>query len=132
MAQAAAGMLRLDSAFSSHTILDDGGCGGDRRLEAEGTIEEEDVVIDRLGHADDRDLELGSLGGFEEHVGRRLCPVAADDKQEVDLHLLERLDALRSVKAAASRLGWQEKTSKPQAGATTREGESRISFEWVH
>ncbi len=40
---------RLDEAITDHRA-----CGGYGRVEAEGLVEEEDVIVDALRHADDR------------------------------------------------------------------------------
>ncbi|CAL2072087.1 hypothetical protein GPN2_22421 [Streptomyces murinus] len=57
--------------------------GGDahRGVEAEGAVRGGDVVVDRLGHADDRETRVG------EHPGRRQGALAADRDQRVDAEL---------------------------------------------
>ena len=64
----------------------------DRGVEPEAVGGADDVVVDRLRHADDRDAQLAEL------VGDRQRAVAADDDQRVEPQPAEDLeDAIRVV-----------------------------------
>ena len=55
----------------------------------------DDVVVDGLGHADERNARLAELVGDGERA------VAADDDQRVEPHLVEHLDDALGVVAGA-------------------------------
>ena len=73
---------------------DDGRGGLDRRLEAEGLVEEVQVVVDGLGDADDADGQIVLLDLLDEGVCAALGAVAADGEEHVDVEAVERLDHL--------------------------------------
>ena len=74
----------------------------ERGLKAEALIDEHDVVVDRLGNADDGDLRRRAR-----RSPRVICiapaerAVAADDEQHVDAHLFQAIDDLGGVLLAA-------------------------------
>ena len=72
-----------------------------RRVEPERVRRLDDVVVDGLGYADDRDPHL------EELVGNPQGAIAADDHKAVELHLVVHLDHPRRVIAlAATGVDW--------------------------
>ena len=78
--------------------IDRVGGEADRRVEAETARRADDVVVDRLRHADERDALLVEL------VRDRQRAVAADADERVELHLLEHLhDAVGVVEGALGR-----------------------------
>ena len=62
---------------------------GDRGLETEGSLHERDVVVDRLRHADDADLQAPSGRLLADRVRAAKRPVAADREQDADAQALE-------------------------------------------
>ena len=79
--------------------IDGVGREADRGVEAEAVGGLDDVVVDGLGHADERDAALGEL------VGDGQGAVAADHHQAVQAQLVEHVDAaLRVVALAVARL----------------------------
>ena len=78
------------------------GVGGeaDRAVEPEGAVGLDDVVVDGLGNADERNAPLVKL------VGDRQRAVAADDDERVEAEIVKRLDAACGVvDHAAGRTG---------------------------
>mmetsp|Transcript_22688 Transcript_22688/g.73157 ORF Transcript_22688/g.73157 Transcript_22688/m.73157 type:complete len:282 (-) Transcript_22688:278-1123(-) len=75
-----------------------------RRVEAKGAVDKQDVVVDRLWHADNRDGQPLPPRLLVEQVACELGPVAADHKEQVDAELLEGLADLWRVEAASPRL----------------------------
>ena len=69
----------------------------DRRVEPEAVRRADDVVVDRLRHADDRHAALAEL------VRDRQRAVAADDDERAEPHLVEHLDDAIGVVADAFR-----------------------------
>lgn len=63
----------------------------------------EDVVVDGLGHADDRALVVALLALLVDGLGARVGAVAAEDEERVDPHLLHRVHDALHVAAAAGR-----------------------------
>mmetsp|Transcript_50328 Transcript_50328/g.109079 ORF Transcript_50328/g.109079 Transcript_50328/m.109079 type:complete len:504 (+) Transcript_50328:454-1965(+) len=78
--------------------------GRDGRVEAEGAVKEEHVVVDGLRHADNGDGDLLHLERLVEQVARELRAIAADHEKEVDLEALQRRGNLLRVEAAAPSL----------------------------
>jgi hypothetical protein len=81
------GACRLDVSASDH--LDR---GGKRRLESEASIDEVDVVVDRLRDADDSDRETAPLDFADELHRAAECAVAADDEEHPDAELFQTVD----------------------------------------
>ena len=90
---------RLDVA-----VTDDGGGGFDGGLEAEGAVEEEYVVVDRLGHPHDGDLKALLLGLLKQQMAGVLRAISADHEEHGDAVRSQRGHALLRVKAATPRL----------------------------
>jgi hypothetical protein len=68
------------------------------RVETETARRADDVVVDRLGHADERDALLVEL------VRNRQCPIAADAHERVEAVLLEHVhDAIGVIEGALRR-----------------------------
>mmetsp|Transcript_25996 Transcript_25996/g.77058 ORF Transcript_25996/g.77058 Transcript_25996/m.77058 type:complete len:285 (-) Transcript_25996:872-1726(-) len=80
----------------------------DRGVEAKAFVDEQDVVVDRLGHADDAAADLVLLAHRVDGVGARIAAVSTDDKQHVNAPHVDALDNLLDVGAA---------TRRPQDGA---------------
>jgi hypothetical protein len=51
----------------------------DRRVEAEAAVDQKDVVVDRLGHADDGADDAGALALVVDRVCRGVAAVATDN-----------------------------------------------------
>jgi hypothetical protein len=78
--------------------IDGVGCEINGGIEAETVGGSDDVVVDRLRDADDRDAAV------VEPVGDRQRAIAADDDQRIEAHLVEHLDdAIRVVTDAFRR-----------------------------
>ena len=75
--------------------------GGERALEAEAPVDEVDVVVDRLGDADDADEEIAPADLVDELHRASKRPVAPDDEQDADVELVEAVDHLARVLVAA-------------------------------
>ena len=79
----------------------------ERGLKPERLVEIHDVVVDRLGNADDGFLESAPVDLVGEFRGALQRAVAADDEEHVDLHFLQpvhhRPDVLRAARAAEDR-----------------------------
>mmetsp|Transcript_1803 Transcript_1803/g.5125 ORF Transcript_1803/g.5125 Transcript_1803/m.5125 type:complete len:256 (-) Transcript_1803:723-1490(-) len=88
-------------------IPNDTGGSLDRGVKAKGSINEEDVVVDRLRHPDDADLKLLLPGLLVKQVASKLRAVAADDKQHVDPELTELGADFGCVEAAAACLEYR-------------------------
>ena len=71
----------------------------DGSVETEAARRPDDIVVDRLGHADERNALLVEL------VGDGECAVAADADQRIELHLLEHLQHTIAVVVGA---GWRD------------------------
>src|SRR5690606_12859832 len=121
-----AGVQRDPSGVTAHDLADEGpvvglrggvqpvdGLGGDvdRGVEAEGVVGARQVVVDRLGHADDLDVTVGQLLGDAKSV------LAADRDQRVDAGgrevLLDAVDAVLDLERVRPR--------RAQDGATARQ-----------
>jgi hypothetical protein len=76
---------------------------GEGRLEAEGAIDEVDVVVDRLGDADhaDRQAPLVNLRHQAHRAAERA--VSPDHEQHTDVELLQAIDHLARILVAARR-----------------------------
>ncbi len=95
-ADAVVGAGRLDVGAANRL-----GGGGGGALEAEAAIDEVDVVVDRLGDPHHGDRQLAPLD-LADQLGRPpQRPVAADDEQRPDAHLLQLVDHLAGILAAA-------------------------------
>jgi hypothetical protein len=70
-------------------------------VEAERLVDEVDVVVDRLGHADDRDLQPAALRLVPDAVRALERAVAADQEQDVDPLAIEHVDGDDRVLLAA-------------------------------
>mmetsp|Transcript_76020 Transcript_76020/g.211230 ORF Transcript_76020/g.211230 Transcript_76020/m.211230 type:complete len:242 (+) Transcript_76020:228-953(+) len=73
-------------------------------VEAEGLVEEQDVVIDGLWNADDAERQASFFRLRVKHVPSVLGPVAADDEQHVNAHLFDVVANLDRVKASTAGL----------------------------
>ena len=92
----------------------------DRGVEAEAVGGLDDVVVDRLRHADERDAALGEL------VGDGQGAVAADHHQAVQAQLVEHVDAaLRVVALAVARLDRVEERVAAVDGAEDRAADAQ-------
>jgi len=90
---------RLDPA-----VTDDARGRCDGRVEAEGLVYEEHVVIDRLGHTHHAHVELLPARLLEEQVAGELRAVASDDEEHVDSLGAQGVADLLGIKPAAPRL----------------------------
>ena len=98
--------------------IDRVGREGDRRVEAETVRRADDVVVDRLRHADDRHAQLAEL------VGDGQRAVAADGDERVEAQLVEHLDARgRSSRACRRRSA----TSEVERVAAVERAEDRAA-----
>ena len=92
----------------------------DRGVEAEGEVGGVEVVVDRLGHADDVDAEVVQLGRDTERV------LAADGDQRVDAEvgevLLDLLDAALDLERVGAR-GAEDGAAARQDAAHLRDAE---------
>ena len=70
---------------------------GKRRLEPEALVEVHDVVVDGLGDADDALLLAAPPDLQADLVRAAQAAVAADDEEDIHLHLLEKIDHLRHI-----------------------------------
>jgi hypothetical protein len=70
---------------------------GDGGLESKGLLHERDVVVDGLGNADHADLEAPPPRLVADRLRTAQRPVAADDEQDADLQVFQRLHHLRRV-----------------------------------
>ena len=73
----------------------------DRGFEAEGFVDEVDVVVDGLGDADHADVEAAPFDFHCDVVRAAQRAVAADAEQDFDVHALERFNHRDLVLAAA-------------------------------
>jgi hypothetical protein len=64
------------------------------RAEAEAVVDERDVVVDRLRHADDGDPQAALGDHVGDPLGPAQRPVSSDHEQDVDPELLEAVDDL--------------------------------------
>jgi hypothetical protein len=73
----------------------------DGRVEAEGLVDERDVVVDGLGHADHGDLPPAAGHLLVDRVGALEGAVTADTEEDVDFHFLQAVDHHADVLGAA-------------------------------
>ena len=76
----------------------------ERGGEAERAEDVHDVVVDRLGDADDGDLQSAAGDLFADCMGAALRAVAADAEQDVDALAVEEVDDHR--RGPAARASW--------------------------
>ncbi len=76
---------------------------GERRLEPEAPVDEVDVVVDRLGHADDADGKAAPLDLAHQAHRPAQGSVAADDEEDADVEPLEDVGHGARVLLAARR-----------------------------
>ena len=85
--------LAMRAADGAHRL-------GKRGLEAEALVHELEIVVDRLGDADDTDLEV-ALGHFlHDRLRAAQGAITADDKEDIDAVLDEEVDDVRRLSAA--------------------------------
>ena len=70
-------------------------------MEAEGLVEEHDVVVDGFGDADDGDLKAAFVDFIGDGQAAAEGAVAADDEEDVDGHAFEAIDDFDGVLVAA-------------------------------
>ena len=87
---------RLDPA-----IANDARCRLHGRIEAEGLVDEEHVVVDRLGHAHDAHVQLALACLLIQQMAGELRAVAADDEEHVDAVRSQGVADRARVEAAA-------------------------------
>mmetsp|Transcript_25219 Transcript_25219/g.72615 ORF Transcript_25219/g.72615 Transcript_25219/m.72615 type:complete len:264 (-) Transcript_25219:355-1146(-) len=86
------------------SIADDLRCLGNCRVEPEGLVEHDDVVVDGLRDADDADELRPLQRGLVEQVPRELCAVPADEEHDGNTEALHAVQDLLCVEAATASL----------------------------